>query len=144
MKAEDFLNRLDDAKVVAAIARAEEKMSGEIRVCVSHRKRHDGLEAARRRFAKLRMHRTRERNAVLLYFAPRSQQFAVWGDIGVHEKCGERFWQDTIGKMAPLLRANCPTEAVILAVEEIGAVLAKYFPRRPDDHNELPDTLIRG
>ena len=135
---------LPSASVVAAIAQAEKKTSGEIRVCVSRRQRTDGLAAARRRFAKLEMHRTRERNAVLIYFAPRTQQFAVWGDIGVHEKCGDRSWQDIVGEMAPLLRASRYTDAVVLAVEKVGGVLAEHFPRRPDDHDELPNTLIRS
>jgi len=144
MNAEDFLKQLDDARIVAAIARAEKKTSGEIRVCVSRRQRKDGLAAAQRRFAKLEMHRTRERNGVLIYFAPGTQQFAVWGDIGVHEKCGDDSWQDVVGEMAPLLRAGRYTDAVVLAVEKVGSVLAEHFPRRPDDRNELPNTLIRN
>ena len=36
------------------------------------------------------MHKTRERNAVLIFVAPRAHKFAVVGDKAIHEKCGER------------------------------------------------------
>ena len=34
------------------------------------------------------------------------------------------------------------TEAVVFAVQKVGDALAKHFPRRPDDVNELPDKLV--
>ena len=45
------------------------------------------------------MTRTRERNAVLLYFAPVSRKFAVVGDAGVHEKCGAGFWEEIVAEV---------------------------------------------
>ena len=143
MKAKEFVDNLDEARVVAAIAAAERKSSGEIRVYVSHRTRDDALEAAKARFNKLGMQKTRHRNGVLLYFAPMSRKFAVWGDKGVHEKCGEQFWKDIAEQMVPLLKEGRFTEAVEQAVKEVGEVLASHFPPEPDDRNELPDSIIR-
>src|SRR5215510_1928934 len=76
MKPEQFIEGLDEAQIVAAIAKAERKTSGEIRVYVSHKKREDILVAARRRFHKLAMTKTRQRNAVLIYFAPLTRKLA--------------------------------------------------------------------
>jgi len=78
---------------------------------------------------------------VLIYIAPRSRSFAVVGDIGVHEKCGDQFWQETATKMEALLRQERYTDALLEAVSGIGAVLAAHFPRQPDDKNELPDEI---
>ena len=143
MKPKEFLDQLDDAKIVAAIASAEQMTSGEIRVYVSHKVREDAVAAARIRFVKLGMTRTRERNAVLIYFAPRTRQFAIWGDIGVHEKCGQELWTGIASQMTPLLKAGRFTEAVTEAVQRVGAALAHHFPRRSDDKNELPDQVER-
>lgn len=143
MNHKEFINQLDDAKIVAAIASAENQTSGEIRVYVTHHKITDALARARLRFTKLGMEKTRQRNAVLIYLAPRSRQFAIVGDTGVHEKCGDDFWREVSATMEQRLRKGEFTDAVLAAVEKIGALLAAQFPRRPDDTNELPDGIVR-
>ena len=143
MHPKEFINKLDEAKIQAAIVRAEGATSGEIRVAVSHRHRVDALAAAQKRFLKLRMDRTPQRNAVLIYFAPRSRTFAIWGDLAVHEKCGDQFWQGIAAKISPQLQAGQFTAAIVEAVREIGEVLARHFPRAPGGQNNLPDSLVR-
>lgn len=143
MKPKEFIKKLDDHKVTATIANAEQKSSGEIRVFVSNEKPSDALKAAEAQFLKLRMDRTRERNGVLIYFAPKTQQFAVVGDKGIHEKCGAEFWQHIAAEISAHLKAGEFTTAVVEAVQEIGEVLARHFPRSPDDRNELPNQVVR-
>ena len=143
MTPKEFIQQLDEARVSAAIAKAERLSSGEIRVYVTHHRIDDALGRARRRFLKLGMDRTRHRNAVLLYFAPRSHQFAIVGDTGIHEKCGDDFWRAAADAMSAQLKAGRFTEAVETAVQQIGEVLARHFPRGPDDRNELPDSVVR-
>jgi uncharacterized membrane protein len=143
MKPKEFIHKLDDNRVMAAIAEAERKSSGEIRVFVSNEKPPDALAAAEVQFLKLGMDKTRERNGVLIFFAPKIQQFAVVGDKEIHEKCGSDFWQQIASEITAHLKAGEFTEAVIDAVTHIGDVLAKHFPRSPDDRNELPNQIIR-
>ena len=144
MRPKQFIEQLDEAQIVAAIAKAERKTSGEIRVYVSHRKREDALVAAQRRFRKLGMARTRQRNAVLIYFAPLARKFAIWGDVGVHEKCGQAFWNDLAAGMIHLLKQGQFTDAVVAAVKQVGDALAKAFPPVADDRNELSDEVSGG
>ena len=143
MKPKDFISNLDDARVVSAIAEAEKKTSGEIRVYVSSKPRQDALEAARNRFVKLGMIKTRQRNAVLIYFAPLCQTFAIVGDEGIHAKCGQPFWEEVRNAMADLLKQGKYTEAVVVAVQRVGDLLAKHFPPLPDNPDELPNTVER-
>jgi len=143
MTTKEFISHLDEAKVLAAIADAERQTSGEIRVFISSRAVDDALKHAQQRFEKLGMTRTRERNGVLLYFAPLSRQFAICGDIGIHEKCGDTFWQSTVAEVGDHLRAGNFTEAIVHAAHRVGALLSEHFPRRHDDQNELTDEIIR-
>ena len=142
MHHKEFIAQLDEAKILAAIARAAQATSGEIRVAVSHQHRVDALSAAQKRFGKLGMQKTPLRNAVLIYFAPQARTFAVWGDIGVHEKCGDEFWKGIAAKIAPRLKAGQFTEAIEEAVSEIGVVLAKHFPRGAGDKTQLPGDIV--
>jgi uncharacterized membrane protein len=143
MKHKEFLSQLNEAKIVQAIGEAERKSSGEIRVFVSSRKVEDALAMARKEFGRLRMARTRQRNGVLLFFAPLSHRFAIVGDTGVHEKCGDAFWQEITASMSGLLKQGAFTDAVLLAVQKVGELLARHFPHQPDDQNELPDQIVR-
>ncbi|HEY5705964.1 MAG TPA: TPM domain-containing protein [Terrimicrobiaceae bacterium] len=145
MKPGQFLQKLDTAQVVRAIQEAERKTSGEIRVFVTNRNLGDdkAVDRAAARFEKLGMTSTRDRNAVLLYFAPRAQQFAVVGDTGIHQKCGDAFWRDVASGIREKLGEGRFTEAVVEAIARAGEVLALHFPRRPDDLNELPNEVER-
>ncbi|NBV21536.1 MAG: hypothetical protein EBS05_06380 [Proteobacteria bacterium] len=142
MKADDFLNALNHDAIVAAIKSAEAKTSGEIRVFVSRKLRPDALAAAQSRFEKLGMTRTRERNGVLIYVAPRSRTFAIIGDEGVHTKCGVGFWADVAKAMTDEFRKGDFTAGIVLGVHQAGILLAKHFPRQGGDQNELPDEVL--
>src|SRR5438034_586710 len=104
MKPHVFVNKLDEKKIVGAIATVERETSGEIRVFVSHHATNDPVRAAQRQFARLRMDRTHARNGVLLFFAPLSRAFSVVGDVAIHEKCGDEFWVNIAERMKTKLK----------------------------------------
>ncbi len=142
MQHKEFLELLDESRIVAAIQAAELKTSGEIRVFVSRKPAEDPVVAARLHFNKLGMHKTALRNGVLIFMAPKSQKFAIVGDQGVHQHCGDVFWQETAQAMTDLLKQGQFTEAIVAGISRAGEVLARYFPRQHDDQNELPDTVV--
>jgi uncharacterized membrane protein len=142
MKPKEFLAKLDSKRIVAAIVEAEKKTSGEIRVFVSKREVEDAKREAERHFAEMGMAKTRHRNGVLLFFAPKARKFAVIGDTGVHEKCGDVFWTELVGRMSGFLRQEQFTGAVMHGVEEAGRLLAEHFPPEPGDSDELPNEIV--
>lgn len=141
MKTKHFLEQLHDARIVAAIHTAEKKTSGEIRVFISHKKIDYALATATAQFEKLGMKKTRHRNAVLIYVAPQSRQFAVVGDEAVHRQCGDAFWQSLAAEMTGHFQKSEFTEGIIHAVQKAGELLAKHFPPENDCGNELPDKV---
>ena len=145
MRTKEFLSRLDHDRIVQAIKAAEAQTSGEIRVYVQRgRIEDDPLVAAQRRFQELGMQKTRERNAVLIFVAPRAQKFAVIGDEAVHQKCGAEFWQQLVDAMRHHFQKENFTEALVKAIEDTGYLLASHFTTTPDDRDELPDEIIEG
>jgi uncharacterized membrane protein len=143
MKPKHFINILDEKKIVAAIAEAEKKTSGEIRVYISSKNRDDALTAAKNRFEKLGMTKTRLRNGVLIYIAPAARKFAIVGDSGIHEKCGEIFWKELTGKMGNSFKEGKFTDALVEVVRDVGATLAKHFPSDGGNANELSNEILR-
>jgi len=143
MRTKEFLSKLEHDRIVEAIREAESKTSGQIRVYVQRGKVSvDPLIAAQQKFHRLGMHKTRERNAVLIFVAPRAHKFAVVGDRAVHEKCREQFWQHLIDGMRGHFQNEKFSRALIEAIGEAGEMLAEHSPKRSTGGKELPDDII--
>lgn len=144
MQAKEFFNTLEHPRITEAIQQAELRTSGEIRVFVARRPTEDPVRAAQAEFHRLGMDSTQEHNGVLIYVAPRSQTFAIIGDQGIHEKCGQSFWGQVAEAMRSHFVAGRHTEGIVHGIHEAGSLLAQHFPRRPDDRNELSDEVVEG
>lgn len=142
MKPKEFLQKLDEARLQQAIAAAEQRTSGEIRVLVTNCPVEDPVAAARQAFLKNRMDQTRERNAVLVFIAPASRNFAVIGDEGVHARCGQAFWDELRGVISEAFAGDRFTEGLVEVVARTGRLLGEHFPRSGDDTNELSDRIL--
>jgi len=143
MRTRDFLSRVEHDRIVQAIREAESKTSGEIRVFIQRGKMTaDPLVAAQKKFHQLRMHTKRERNAVLIFVAPRAHKFAVVGDKAIHEKCGNEFWQRIVDGMRAHFQNEKFSHALVEAIREIGKLLAAHFPKTSGNANELPDDVL--
>ena len=145
MRTKEFLSKVEHDQIVHAIREAESKTSGEIRVYVQRGKLSgDPLAAAQRKLHQLGMHKTSERNAVLIFVAPRAHKFAVVGDKAIHEKCGDEFWQRIVEGMRTHFQNEKFSHALVEAIKEIGKLLAAHFPKTSPNANELPDEIAEG
>lgn len=132
---------IDHARVVAAIGAAERRTSGEIRVVISRKKAPQPKAMAEGEFERLGMTRTAARNGVLIFLAPASRTFAVVGDLGIHEKCGDGFWHEIANAMTGHFQRGDFTSGLVHGIEQSGSALARHFPRAANDRNELPDDI---
>jgi uncharacterized membrane protein len=135
------LPKIDHPRVVAAITTAEQHTSGEIRVVIARHRAADPVAAATKQFERLGLTRTRHRNAVLIFVAPRSRTFAVIGDTAVHEKCGDAFWLELTAAMTGHFKREDFTGGLVHGVERAGALLAAHFPRVVGEQNQLPNDI---
>ena len=137
--------------IAAAVREAERGTSAEIRVHIERRVAHglrrrtsDAMQRARDVFAALGMHRTAQRSGVLVYLAVEDRKLAIVGDEGIHARVGDDYWNTVRDRMVERLRAGALRGAVVGAVTEVGAALARVFPRRPGDVDELSDDVSLG
>lgn len=127
--------------VARAVAEAERGTSAEIRVHLDDRCEGDPMARAITLFERLGMHRTTDRNGVLIYLAVTDRKLAVIGDRGIHERVGEAYWRGVVDTLVGHLREDRSRDGLLAAVRDVGAALGRYFPRRTDDRNELPDDV---
>ena len=145
MRTKEFLSKLEHDRIVAAIREAESKTSGQIRVFIQRGNLNvDPLVAAQKKFHRLGMHKTSERNAVLIFVAPRAHKFAVVGDKSIHEKCGEELWQRLVEGMREHFRNEKFSDALVEAIEEAGKALAAHFPPRAPSSRHLPGEIVEN
>ena len=130
--------------VESAIALAEKKTSGELRVHIDTKCRGDVMNRAAKIFAALEMHKTEARNGVLLYLATEDRKFAIIGDGGINEKVAENFWQSTYDSALPHFKSDDFTEGLCSAIKSGGEVLSEHFPYLEDDVNELDNRISWG
>jgi uncharacterized membrane protein len=129
--------------IAATVAGAERGTSGEIRVHLERRlpRQTTPLTRAGEVFSRLKMDATADRNGVLIYLAVEDRKLAIVGDVGVHARVGDEYWQRVRDAMVERMRAGASRDAIVRAVMDVGLVLRKFFPRRPDDRNELSDEV---
>lgn len=131
--------------MVQAIRFAEKQTSGEVRLFVeSHCSYIQPIDRAKELFAELKMTATKDRNGVLLYFAMKDRQMAIWGDEGIHQKMGQGFWEKEVAKILADFKREHFVEGICNMIQAVGEALKKNFPYASDDKNELDDTIVFG
>jgi len=134
-----LLSRTDEERVITAIREAELHTSGEIRVHLIARMKGEMFYAAALAFKRMGMHRTAQRNGVLICVSMRDRQFAILGDQGIHEQVGAAFWDEVRDEMQQHFKNGAIPQALISGITLTGQKLKEHFPHQDGDKNELND-----
>lgn len=139
----NFLTTEQEEHIVDAIKQAEKETSGEIRVHIEKKcKTESPIERAIEVFTELEMHKTEQRNGVIVYVATKDHKVAVWGDEGIHRKVGQEFWEEELELILKYFRAGDYETGLIEGVLQIGQKLKENFPSdQKGELNELPNQI---
>ncbi|MCK7541823.1 MAG: TPM domain-containing protein [Marinilabiliales bacterium] len=141
MKASTFFTREQQEAIVRAIGEAEHATSGEIRVHIETSCKADVLDEAAWLFGKVGMHKTADRNGVLIYLALKERKFAIIGDTGINAVVPLGFWDNIRDHMKQRFSENLFTEGLTEGIIMAGEQLKEHFPHSRDDVNEITDTI---
>jgi uncharacterized membrane protein len=140
-----FFNARERELIRAAIAVAERRTSGEIRIHLARRTLSPHPDAVRTAaeavFEALGMTATAERNGVLIYLSVTDHRFAVVGDQAIDEKVPPNYWETIKDQLAAEFKRGRFAPGIAAAITAIGEELAKSFPRSRGDVNELSDEI---
>jgi uncharacterized membrane protein len=145
-KEKEIFDPKEKEAILAAIKNAEERTSGEVRVFIESKCRFvDPLDRAKEVFFELKMDQTIERNGTLIYVAIKDRQAAIYGDIGIHQKVGQKYWEDELKKMFLHFKHEHLADGLCQCISDLGEALHYYFPYNSEtDKNELPDDIVFG
>ena len=142
---EKYFSKADLDLIAKEIAKQEEITSGEIRVSI-HAKRtwlernRSIHEMAVREFHRLKMHMTKERSGVLLYFIFEARQFYILADEGIHLKAKE-VWESVAASVTKDFKEAKYCEGICEAVRTVGKALQEHYPYKSGKSNELSDEV---
>ena len=143
-KVEDFLTKLEEQEIVAAIQSAEKNTSGEIRVHLEKTTSMAHFDRAVEVFNILEMNKTEQRNGVLIYVAVTDKQFVICGDIGINQKVPHDFWESTKTIIQKQFKSGNFKQGLVDGIKNAGEQLKLHFPHHGTDTNELLDTISIG
>jgi len=89
---------------------------------------------------------TRDRTGILIFVSLFEHWVEVIGDAGINQRVGPDAWAEVVDRIRKGIREGRPVDGLVAAIEQCGQLLAAHgVELRPDDTNELADTLrVRG
>ena len=93
-------------------------------------------------FSLLRMWDTEHRNGVLIYLLLADRAVEIIADRGAHVRVGHEEWQSACRAMEHAFRAGRFESGAIAGIQAVTRYLAKHFPARAGDANELPNSPV--
>ncbi len=141
-----LLSKTELQTVADAIARAESTTTGEIRVSIRRRvhwseRKLPLHQRALHEFLRLGMQKTTEHTGVLLFISMKERKFHIVADEGIHRRVTDGYWEALAAAMGSHFRERNFCRGICEAVAEVGKVLAKEFPGKSNDTNELPNDV---
>lgn len=88
------------------------------------------------------LHTTAGRTGVLIYVSVAERHAEILADTGIAAHVDAETWQRIVDKLTAEFSADRPADGFIVAIDDIGALLAEHFPPGSANTNELPDHLI--
>lgn len=86
--------------------------------------------------------RTVGRTGILIYLSLAEHRAEIVADEAIVAVTTPETWADAMAELVLEMKAGRPAAGLIGAVEIVGEVLQKHFPRSATDTNEIPDKLI--
>ena len=99
-------------------------------------------KAALQQFLAHGLHVTEARTGVLLFACADDHQVEVIADQGIHSRVDPEVWADAVQALAKGLKAGDPVDGFQTAIALCGDVLARHFPPKAPNRNEVADKLI--
>ncbi len=99
-------------------------------------------EGAIRAFYEKGLYRTRDETGILIYISIRERRVWILGDRGINEKIAPQRWEELSNELVAGIREGRGGMATTSIIEKCGDELARHFPRKSDDENEL-DNRVR-
>ena len=143
---DQYFSKDDLAAISRSCGKAEENTAGEVRVSIFSKrprklKKVSLEDVALDEFYRLGMQKTRDRTGILLLVILAERKFRILADTGINSKVEQNTWNEIAAKLSGFFKSGNYLQGVTEVVSEMGNILAKHFPIKADDTNELSNEV---
>lgn len=86
--------------------------------------------------------RTKGRTGILIYLSMGERRAEIVADQAITEVTTPEDWGEAMAILLADVREGRPADGICAAIEHVGTVLARHFPKSAGNPNEIPDKLI--
>ncbi len=129
--------------VEKSIEEAELLTSAEFKLHIEEVCNEDLLDRAAFVFSELELHKTKMRNAVLLYVSIDDRKVSILADGGAKAHLSEQFLSETLSTLIKDFKSNQYAEGIGNCFMNIALALKSHFPYQENDINEISNTVSR-
>ena len=129
-------------EIEQTVAEVEQSTSAEIKVIIINYCWGNLLNKAKCLFEEHELHKTKERNAVMLLLVLKNRQLLIYGDKGINDKVEPDFWVGTKDKMINQFKSANYLAGLKEGVVDIGEKLKLFFPANLNDVNEINNEVV--
>jgi putative membrane protein len=86
--------------------------------------------------------RTDGRTGILIFLSTMEHRAEIVADSAIAEVVAPEEWAEAMGAMIDEVKQGRTGAGMVAAVDRVGTILAKHFPKSDGNPNELPDRLI--
>ena len=141
-----FVNDDELLRISNKIKEMEKTTAGEICVSIKEKRsllenRKSVRELAEKEFFKLGVANTRDKTGILIFLLLANRSFYILADSGINEKVPLGTWDKIKDEIQKNFSHGEFCKGIIFGIEEVGKILSKHFPIKPDDTNELSNRV---
>lgn len=101
-------------------------------------------ERALRAFYEKQLHATRDNTGVLFFISLLERKVWILADSGIYQKIPQETLLAHAQDIASGIKQGQACNALCRQIEAVGVILARHFPIKPDDTNELSNQVFTG
>ncbi|MFA7382406.1 MAG: hypothetical protein WC001_03070 [Desulfurivibrionaceae bacterium] len=101
-------------------------------------------ERALRAFYEKKLHTTRDNTGVLFFISLLEHKVWILADTGIYQKISQETLLGYAEKVATGVKQGQACNALCQEIETVGNVLARHFPVKSDDTDELSNQVLTG
>lgn len=88
------------------------------------------------------LHTTEARTGVLIFVSLAEHHAEIVADTGIASRVDQATWDAAMAALVAEARGGRLADGLVAAIAATGAELARHFPRRAGDRDELPNDLV--
>lgn len=137
-----LLTQSEVQKLEAKISALEKLTSAEFKIIFCQHAWTGIQRKAEKLFKKYGLHKTRERNAVLLLIVEHDRELLIYGDEGIHQKSSTEHWPAVRDAMINDFRRDNFYTGISTGIEMVVKNLMQHFPADDNNQNEVSNEIL--